>query len=425
MKPMTIISLKHQLSQFFCPDFMTRTARRTGFLKRERAIEPQSLVLSLIAALSKGNCHTIADLHRQFNGMSLSEKQFVAYKPFHNQLRKPAFALLMQKLTEFAIGQFVRALKAKLPVKLDCFDDILLQDGSSFRVHDGLAEVFPSRFPTHPAAIECHMTLSLKHQMPKTMTITADTASERAYLPKTELMRNQLLLADAGYVDFKYFSQLSEHGGSFIVRGGKNLNPVIIEARNGQGRILPKLVGLKLKEIDRKTNRSEVLDLKIKRGADEFRLVRRWFAEEKRFCIWVTNLPATTWSADEIMMIYRCRWQVELLFKELKSDTNWRSFATGQQAIMEGLVWASLLALIIRRYIAMQSLPSASVYKAGKNVDVWLLPILEAYIHQAWSEITVRLEWALLYISKNAKKAQQRKSKKTRTLDGIFERLSS
>ena len=62
---------------------MTRTARRTGFLKRERTIEPQALVLSLIAALSKGNCHAIADLHRQFNGMSLSEKQSVAYKPFH------------------------------------------------------------------------------------------------------------------------------------------------------------------------------------------------------------------------------------------------------------------------------------------------------------------------------------------------------
>ena len=57
----------------------------------------------------------------------------------------------------------------------------------------------------------------------QTMTITADTASERAFLPKTELMRNKLLLADAGYVDFNYFSQLSEHGGSFIVRGGKTL----------------------------------------------------------------------------------------------------------------------------------------------------------------------------------------------------------
>ena len=65
-----------------------------------------------------------------------------------------------------------------------------------------------------------------------------------------------------------------------------------------------------------------------------------------------------------------------------------------KRQIMEGLVWGSLLALIIRRYIAIKSLPSVSVYKAGKNVDVWLLPILEAYIHQAWSEITARLEWA-------------------------------
>lgn len=167
------------------------------------------------------------------------------------------------------------------------------------------------------------------------------------------------------------------------------------------------------------------MDLKIRRGQDEFRLIRRWFAEEKRFCVWITNLPETTWSTEEIMMIYQCRWQVKLLFKELTSDTNWRRFATSQQAIMEGLVWASLLALIVRRYIAMQSIPSVSVYKAGKNVDVWLLPILEAYIHNSWSEITVRLEWAMVYISNNAEKSQQRKSKKNRTLDGIFEKLNS
>ena len=68
----------------------------------------------------------------------------------------------------------------------------------------------------------------------------------------------------------------------FIVRGGKT-NPVIIEARNGQGRLLPKLAGLKLKEIDRKTNRSEVLDLKIKRGADEFQLVRRGLPKKNDF----------------------------------------------------------------------------------------------------------------------------------------------
>ena len=63
--------------------------------------------------------------------------------------------------------------------------------------------------------------------------------------------------------------------------------------------------------------------------------------------------------------------------------------------------------------------------RSRPDVDVWLLPILEAYIHQAWSEITARLEWAMSYISKNAKKSQQRKAKKNRTLDGIFEMFNS
>lgn len=52
----------------------------------------------------------------------------------------------MQQLTEFSLRSLFRTLKAKLPTKLDLFDDILLQDGSSFRVHDGLAEVFPVDF---------------------------------------------------------------------------------------------------------------------------------------------------------------------------------------------------------------------------------------------------------------------------------------
>lgn len=55
------------------------------------------------------------------------------------------------------------------------------------------------------------------------------------------------------------------------------------------------------------------------------------------------------------MAIYRCRWQADLLFKELKSHTNWQRFATAQKAIVAGLVLVSLLALIIRHSIAFQS----------------------------------------------------------------------
>ncbi|WP_342609342.1 IS4 family transposase [Vibrio tritonius] len=421
---MTIISLQKQFKQFFNADFLQKTAKNTGLMKRCRAILPEQLVLSLVAALSKGNCTSIADLLRQFNGMCLSNKDNVAYKPFHNQLRKEEFPLFMRQLVMRAIAQFARQQSVTLPDKLACFDDVLLQDGSSFHIHRDLADVYPSRFKRNPAAVECHMTMSLKTFSPTRMEISADTASERDFLPAPETMRNKLLLADAGYPDFEYFADLELYGGFYIFRAPKSLNPKVIEARNRQGRLLPKLEGRKIKDITRGTNRSEVLDLKVRRGKQEFRVIRRWFAEEKRFCIWVTNLPYETYSADDIMAIYRCRWQVELLFKELKSHTNWQRFVTAQKAIVDGLIWASLLALIIRRSTALQIMPSVSLFKAAKNVDVWLLPIFECISHKAWSEISNKLEWATSYILKNARKSPQSKSKKNITLDGIYARLN-
>lgn len=112
-------------------------------------------------------------------------------------------------------------------------------------------------------------------------------------------------------------------------------------------------------------------------------------------------------------------------FKELKSHTNWQRFVTVQKAIVDGLIWASLLALIIRRSTALQILPSVSLFKAAKNVDVWLLPIFECISHGAWSEISNKLEWAASYISRNAQKSAQRKSKENITLDGIYAKLSA
>ncbi len=58
------------------------------------------------------------------------------------------------------------------------------------------------------------------------------------------------------------------------------------------------------------------------------------------------------------MAIYRCRWQVKLRFKELKSHTNLQKFMAAQKAIVDGLEWSSPLALIIRRSVFLQIMPS-------------------------------------------------------------------
>jgi hypothetical protein len=51
--------------------------------------------------------------------------------------------------------------------------------------------------------------------------------------------------------------------------------------------------------------------------------------------------------------------------------------------------------------------------------------LVNRYIHGAWQEITEKLEWAMVYLSKNGKKSRQRKSKQNNTLDGIINSLAA
>ena len=76
------------------------------------------------------------------------------------------------------------------------FRHIILQDGSSFAIHNGLREVFPGRFKTvKPAAVELHTTMDLLCDAPTTVVLTPDTASEQAFFPEPAALRGSALLA--------------------------------------------------------------------------------------------------------------------------------------------------------------------------------------------------------------------------------------
>ena len=53
-----------------------------------------------------------------------------------------------------------------------------------------------------------------------------------------------------------------------------------------------------------------------------------------------------------ICLAYTLRWQVELLFKEWKSYTNLHTFDTEKATIAEALIWASLAASALKRFLA-------------------------------------------------------------------------
>lgn len=83
-----------------------------------------------------------------------------------------------------------------------------------------------------------------------------------------------------------------------------------------------------------------------------FRVIGFWIASEKRYSFIITNLSREQCSLMQVSQLYRLRWQIELLFKEFKSHNNLKKLGTRDPHIMMTLIWASLCATTLKRFIA-------------------------------------------------------------------------
>ena len=330
---------------------ITRLGRTTGFTHRLREVTPHRMAIALLTSLSCYSTKTLADILRVFNALA---DRSVRYKPFHNQLAKDAFPTFMWHLFDLLLDHLVLRVLAPVPGHaLRCFDDILLQDGTSFAVVDALQDTFPGRFTKiSPAAVELHATMSLFHDQAIRVHLAPDADGERQFLPAPGDLRRKLLLADRGYMDVDYCRRVHHAGGSFIVRFQTGINPVVVRATVG-GRERPSWGGSKLATLrDRLRGRSSDLQVRWKQDDPPFRLLLIWNRTGREHMALLTNLPSEAFTLASVRDLYRLRWQIELLFKEWKSYANLHAFRTANPGIAEGLIWASLAAALLKRFVA-------------------------------------------------------------------------
>jgi hypothetical protein len=236
--------------------------------------------------------------------------------------------------------------------------DIVIQDGTSFALHDGLAEAFKGRFTTiSPAAVELHCTMSVFSDNLETVVITGDAECERHHLPEAAELKDKLILADRGYDSTQYMLAVDDDGGFFLIRVRKTLNPRVIKIHR-RGSRYRKLEGKRLRTVLRHLTKDKQYDMDVgwEERDDElrpsFRLVVAWNPAKKDWMRLMTNLDRGNFSTQDILQAYRIRWQIELLFKELKSYSNLHKFSTTKEFLAEGLMWAALCTAFLKRHLA-------------------------------------------------------------------------
>jgi len=65
--------------------------------------------------------------------------------------------------------------------------------------------------------------------------------------------------------------------------------------------------------------------------------------------LYITNLSREEFLPDELATIYRCRWETELIFRELKTQYELDEFDTSKKHVVEILLYAALLSLLVSR----------------------------------------------------------------------------
>ena len=144
----------------FSEPLLNACGTKEKFCRRQRIITPFRLGLALTATCASQRVETLADFHRGFHALWGTT---ITYKAFYNQMAKPRFADFARTMTSRLIGamtlQVLGFTKGRACAE---FRHIVLQDGSSFAIHDGLREVCPGRFTVvKPAAVELHTTMDL------------------------------------------------------------------------------------------------------------------------------------------------------------------------------------------------------------------------------------------------------------------------
>lgn len=404
-----LITAATKLRNVLKTETLRALGRSTGLTKRMREVTPDRFALSLICALAMGKVNSLADVLRSFNALT---GRAVRYKPFHNQLSKKEFPVFMGSVCKTMLGELVGKVLQPVPKSvLAAFDDIWIQDGTSFALHHDLAEAFPGRFTAiTPAAVELHATMSLYQDEAITVSIAPDSQGERDFLPAATALRGKLILADRGYADKAYASAVTAAAGSFVIRFKKGMNPTVVTGWAGSKR-LRGIAGQKLKALMGKFRKKTVdLDVEWGKGAQKtaLRLLLAWNSHEKAHMILATNLPRETFDTATVLTLYRLRWQVELLFKEWKSHANLHKFSTAKPAIAEGMMWASLCAAILKRYLAhtvdwIYKAAATSTQKVAMALGHHLPPLVRALLQNR--NILTSFRELLEFLKTNARRA--------------------
>ena len=192
------------------------------------------------------------------------------------------------------------------------------------------------------AAAKCHMQLNLQTFLPQFAIVKEASThdSTEAYQLCSNLKDGEIAVFDKAYVDFPHLADLDKRGVFWVTRAKDNMNYRIVKQHTPpKGDILRDVL------IELKTPKS------YQAYPQKLRLVTANVQVNgvMKTMTFITN--NFLWAPSSICDLYKCRWGIEVFFKQIKQTLQLSDFLGHSQNAILWQVWMALLAYVLIRFI--------------------------------------------------------------------------
>jgi len=338
-------------------------------IQRKRKFTPQALAQAFVLALlqnPKANGEDIASMAAA-GGMEVSHQ---AVEQRYSPRLVEFFKVFFQQMTR----QSVSSDTALAPL-LERFTEVILIDSSVVTLPDSQGEDFRGcggSYEGGKSALKLQTALNLRHGDLRCVQIeqgrSPDGASDRQNVTPAF---GSLRVADLGYFNIPVLAQIEAAGAFFLTRL-PHLTKIFFDAEkhavvawlNSRSQIVVdawieigaeahlkcRLVAWRVPEAIANRRRQKLIEkTRSKTG-------RPPTAESLAACDWellITNLPADQLRIKEAIVLYRSRWQIELLFKRWKSICLIDELDGRNDVVTMVRFWARLCGALVQHWLTV------------------------------------------------------------------------
>jgi len=189
--------------------------------------------------------------------------------------------------------------------------------------------------------VKVHTVINVDEAVPKLVWFTNSATNDHVLLNKLKMDPNTIYVFDKGYNDYKAFKKFSDNETGFVTRIKDN---TVYES-------------IYENEIDKHIHsgvlQDEIIELTVKEGTTtsklKLRKIRFYDRVLKREFEFLTNLFEMR--PDLVAAIYKLRWQIEILFKQIKQNFPLKYFLGDNENAIKIQIYCTLIANLLMTVI--------------------------------------------------------------------------